>query len=114
MQRARPAARYTLPNSFERSMPPSQISPAESILIDLVHDLRQHLGNIETSLYCLGLLGEVAPTRSHGHLHTIELQVARAGERLAEAGAAINRLRAQRAEGAGDRQFTNPATSAAS
>src|SRR5689334_17508193 len=41
-----------------------KFSPAETILVDLVHDLRQHLGNIETSVYCLGLVSDSAETRA--------------------------------------------------
>jgi hypothetical protein len=91
--------RYTL-LAPENDMP-SNISPAEAILIDLVHDLRQHLGNIETSAYCLGLLSDPAQPRTHDYLRTIEQQVARAERRLSEAGAEVTRLRAQRA-GAGE------------
>jgi hypothetical protein len=79
-------------------MPSSNISPAENLLIDLVHDLRQYLGNIETSAYCLNLLVDSAPPRAQGYLTTIEQQVASAERRLSEAGAAITRLRPQPAE----------------
>jgi hypothetical protein len=87
-------------------MPPSQNTSAETLLIDLVHDLRQHLGNIETSLYCLNLLNETAAPLAHGHLRTIEAQVKRAGNRLSEAGTAVRRLRSQRADEA-KRDMTN-------
>jgi hypothetical protein len=93
-------------------MPSSKISPAETILIDLVHDLRQYLGNIETSVYCLGLLSDSAQTRTHGYLRTIEQQVARAERRLSEAGAELTRLRAQRAEAAEILALTKSTTSA--
>jgi hypothetical protein len=93
-------------------MPSSKASPAETILIDLVHDLRQHLGNIETSVYCLGLLGDSAPPRAHAYLRTIEQQVARAESRLSQAGAELNRLRAQRAEATEILALTNSSTSA--
>jgi hypothetical protein len=92
-------------------MPSSKFSPAETILIDLVHDLRQHLGNIETSVYCLGLLSDSAQTRTHGYLRTIEQQVSRAECRLSEAGAKLTRLRAQRAEPAESLVLTKSATS---
>jgi uncharacterized protein involved in exopolysaccharide biosynthesis len=87
------------------------IFPAETILIDLVHDLRQDLGSIETSVYCLGLLGDSAQTRARGYLRTIEQQVARAESRLSEAGAALTRLRAQRGETAEILDLTKSATS---
>jgi len=93
-------------------MPLSKISPAETILIDLVHDLRQHLGNIETSAYCLGMLSDSAQPRAHGYLRTIEQQVACAESRLSEAGAAVSCLRAQRAEGAEILDLTKSTTSA--
>jgi hypothetical protein len=93
-------------------MPSSQISPAETILIDLVHDLRQHLGNIEISAYCLGLLTDSGQTRIHTHLRTIEQQVARAERRLSEAGAAASGLRAQPAEAGAILDLTKSTTSA--
>ena len=93
-------------------MPSSKVSPSETILIDLVHDLRQDLGNIETSVYCLELLRDPAQTRAHGYLRTIEQQVARAEGRLSAAGAAVSRLRAQRANGEEILDLTNSTTSA--
>lgn len=89
-----------------------KISPAETILVDLVHDLRQHLGNIETSVYCLGMVSDSAQTRAHRYLRTIEQQVAHAESRLSDAGAALSRLRAQRAEGAESLDFTKSTTAA--
>jgi hypothetical protein len=93
-------------------MPSSKASPAENILIDLVHDLRQYLGNIETSVYCLGLVSDSANTRVSGYLHTIERQVAGAEARLSEAGAQLNSLRAQRSEPAEILALTKSTTSA--
>ncbi|MCX6630651.1 MAG: hypothetical protein NTW28_23795 [Candidatus Solibacter sp.] len=93
-------------------MPLSKISPAETILIDLVHDLRQDLGNIETSVYCLGLLSVSPQTTAQGYLRTMEQQVAHAEGRLAEAGAQLTRLRAQRAEAAEILDLTKSTTSA--
>jgi hypothetical protein len=93
-------------------MPSSKTSPAETILIDLVHDLRQHLGNIETSAYCLGLICDSSQTRTHSYVHIIEQQVARAEALLSEAGAAVSRLRTQPAEPAEILDLTNSTTSA--
>jgi hypothetical protein len=93
-------------------MPSSHISPAETILIDLVHDLRQHLGNIEMSVYCLGLTSDSQQTQVNGHLRMIERQVEGAGRRLAEAGAAVSQLRAQRAEASAILDLTKSTTSA--
>ena len=56
-----------------------KVSPAEAILVDLVHDLRQYLGNIETSVYCLELQSESTHVRSRGYLRTIQQQLAHAG-----------------------------------
>jgi hypothetical protein len=93
-------------------MPSSNTSAAEIILIDLVHDLRQHLGNIETSAYCLGLICDSTQARTHSYLRIIEQQVQRAESRLSEAGAAVGRLRTQRAEPAEILNLTKSATSA--
>ena len=93
-------------------MPSSKTSPAEDILIDLLHDLRQHLGNIETSAYCLGLVCDSAETRAGGYLSIIEQQVACAESLLSEAGAAVGRLRTQRDGAAEILDFTKSATSA--
>jgi signal transduction histidine kinase len=71
----------------------SEISPSEAILNDLVHDLRQPLGNIETSAYVLNLLTDPAEVRAHEHLRVIEQQVARAAALLSEAAAELRRLR---------------------
>jgi K+-sensing histidine kinase KdpD len=71
----------------------SEISPSEAILNDLVHDLRQPLGSIETSAYILNLLTDPAQIRAHEHLRAIEQQVARAAAMLAEAVAELRRLR---------------------
>jgi len=90
----------------------SNLSPAETILIDLVHDLRQHLGTIETNAYCLGLLRDSTETRFHGCLRAIEQQVEYAGSRLSEASAELTRLRAQRGEAAASFPLTKSATSA--
>jgi len=88
------------------------IPPTEALLIDLVHDLRQLLGNIGTSVYCLSLVNGSEPPRAHVYLRTIEQQVARASNRLTEARAELNRLRAQRAGAEEVLAFTNSSTSA--
>jgi hypothetical protein len=93
-------------------MPSSTIPTSETILIDLVHDLRQYLGNIETSAYCLGLLSDSAPPRARVYLRTIEQQVARAESRLCEAGAELHRMRAQRGADDDILVLTNSTTSA--
>ena len=74
-------------------MPLSQLSPSEAIVMDLVHDMRQPLGNIETSAYCLNLLTDPEQVRVRQHLRVIEQQVERAAALLAEAAAELRRLR---------------------
>jgi signal transduction histidine kinase len=71
----------------------SETSTSEAILHDLVHDLRQPLGNIETSAYCLNLLTDPEHVRAHEHLRAIEQQVARAAALLTQAVAELRRLR---------------------
>ena len=93
-------------------MPSSNLSPSETVLVDLVHDLRQYLGNIETSAYCLGLLSDSAPPRARVYLRTIEQQVACAESRLSQAGAELSRMRAQRAGDSEILALTNSTTSA--
>jgi hypothetical protein len=93
-------------------MPSSTASPSETILIDLVHDLRQNLGIIETSVYCLKLLSDSTQSRALDYLRTIEQQVARADRRLSDAGTEMSRLRAQPAAGDEILALTNSATSA--
>jgi signal transduction histidine kinase len=63
----------------------TESSPSEAILMDLVHDLRQPLSNIETSAYCLNLLTDPAHARAREHLRAIEQQVAHAAELLSQA-----------------------------
>jgi len=83
----------------------------EALLTDLIHDLRQDLGNIETSVYCLNLIAEPKESRAREYLRTIEEQVERAADRLSAASAELTRLKAQRAEGAPALDLTNSATS---
>jgi hypothetical protein len=99
-------------HSPEHKMSSYKISPAETILVDLVHDLRQYLGNIETSVYCLELQNESTHMRSRGYLRTIQQQLAHADSRLSDAGAALTRLRTQRRDGDEILALTNSATSA--
>lgn len=106
-----PYALYS-PVSSEFNMPSYKTSTVETIFIDLVHDLRQNLGNIETTLYCLGMLSHSGQPRIHAYLRTIEQQVARAESRLCQAGTELNRLRAQPAEVAEILDVTNSTTSA--
>lgn len=88
----------------------STTSP-EEILHGLVHDLRQPLGNIETSLFYLELV--LGPTSQgvHEHLQNLEIQVAKAAQLLACAADASRQLRDQCAE-ADSLDFTKSTTAA--
>lgn len=93
-------------------MPFSSSSAAEALLANLIHDLRQDLGTIETSVYCLNLISDAKQSRTKEFLRTIEQQVERAASRLSLAGAELSRMKAQRAETAEACDLTNSATSA--
>jgi signal transduction histidine kinase len=78
--------------------PPNRCREAEDILMCCVHDMRQPLGTIETSVFILSLLlGDLAGQVPE-HLRTIERQVEVAAQTLNEAVAELRRLRAQRTE----------------
>lgn len=70
----------------------------DRILKNLVHDLRQPLGNIETSAYYLGLLLRNEDSHAREQIRTIEQQVDRAAAMLTEAVAEFNRVRSATAE----------------
>ncbi len=70
----------------------------DHILKNLVHDLRQPLGNIETSAYYLGLLLRNENPHVREQIRTIEQQVDRAAAMLTQALAELNRQRALLAE----------------
>ena len=93
-------------------MPISSKSAAEVLLANLIHDLRQDLGTIETSVYCLNLISDAKQSRTRQYLRTIELQVERAAGRLSVAGAELTRMQAQRGETVDVLERTNSATSA--
>jgi len=89
-------------------MSPHPSSQTEGILANLVHDLRQPLGNIETSVFYLDLLLNHPQGHVREQLRAIEHQVAHAARRLSEAAEELRRLRAQRPPENPDR--TNSAT----
>jgi len=86
------------------------IARHEDLLINLIHDLRQPLGAIETSVYLLNLVTPPADARVHAQLQAIECQLGDASRLLAEATAALRRLPAQRAERVESLDLTNPVT----
>jgi len=71
---------------------------AEQLLVNLVHDLRQPLGNIETGTYVLSILLRDAPAPAREHLGAIERQLDMASSMLSEVAAELRRLKAHRAE----------------
>ena len=72
--------------------------PAEELLRDVVHELRQPLGTIETSAYLLNRMLHGAEGQAYQHLCTIERQVDVAARILNEAVAQLGRLRTQPAD----------------
>ena len=89
--------------------------PAEKLLKDMVHDLRQPLGTIETSAYLLNRLLRGTEGQAYQHLCTIERQVDLAARLLNEAAAELCRLRSQRATQTAESEsldFTKPETAA--
>jgi hypothetical protein len=90
---------------------------SEDILHSLVHDLRQPIGNLETSLFYLDLVLEHPSVRVYEQMRTMERQVAQAAQLLDRASEALRALRGQRKadEGAGAPEslpLTKSATSA--
>ncbi len=84
-------------------------SEPDEILAELVHDLRQPLGNIDTSAFYLDLLLGHPEGPVQDQLRLIEQQVARATRLLADAAAQLRSQRAQRG-GAESLVLTNSAT----
>lgn len=78
--------------------PSNRCREAEDILMGCVHDMRQPLGTIETSVFVLSLLLSDLAGQVPEHLRTIERQVAVAAQTLNEAVAELRRLQAQRTE----------------
>ena len=76
----------------------SCLNPAEAALASLVHDLRQPLGNIEMSVWCLRTLAESADPRIREQIAIIERQIERAEEMLAVAAADLSHERTRRGE----------------
>ncbi len=72
--------------------------PAEELLKRLSHDLRQHLGNIETSAYVLKLLLDDGPEHVRKHLLIIERQVESAAMAVSAAAAELRQLQTRDVE----------------
>jgi signal transduction histidine kinase len=80
-------------------MPASAKAESEELLINLVHDLRQPLANLEASAYVLRKWLPDLPAPAVEHIRTIERQVAQAVLLLNDATSDLRRLRSQSAEG---------------
>jgi len=91
---------------------------AEEILHSLVHDLRQPLGNLETSLFYLDLVSTHASSRIREQMLAMERQVNLATQLLHRATEDLHALRSQRLAGDGGAAgpeslpLTNSATAA--
>ena len=75
-------------------MPSSAASDSEELIAHLAHELRQPLGTIETSAYCMNFLLGQEHTAAREQLRIIERQVAHAARILNEAAAETRQRRA--------------------
>lgn len=71
-------------------------TPTEEIVQSLVHDLRQPLGNIEISIFCLHMMLDHPSDGVRQQLRTMERQVAQATVLLQRAVDELRALRTQR------------------
>jgi signal transduction histidine kinase len=93
-------------------MPTHQsLSDTEQLLMNVLHDLRQPLGNIELTAYHLHLILGEPKGKALEQIRTIEAQVERASGILTEAAGALVRLRTQR-EASPSLPLTNAASPA--
>ena len=76
------------------------MTPCEHLLVNLVHDLAQPLGNIETAAWCLDRA--VDPARAQDYARLIREQAEHAATLLAAATAELARVRAERLDSASD------------
>lgn len=83
----------------------------ESLLTALIHDLRQPLGNIECSVWCLKSLAASADPRIREQIGLIERQVEEASRLLSRAAAEIGSARLHRAAAPESLATTNSASS---
>jgi signal transduction histidine kinase len=78
----------------------SHMFSCEQVLIDLIHDLRQPLGSIGTSAYCLDLSIDPKDSRAQRYLQQIQQQIERADDMLSAACAELARVRDECVEAA--------------
>jgi signal transduction histidine kinase len=70
------------------------MSPIESSVATLIHDLRQPLGNIESSAWCLSSLTQNSDPRIREQIRLIQRQIEAAENILTAASADLARSRA--------------------
>jgi hypothetical protein len=90
---------------------------SDEILHTLVHDLRQPLGNLETSLFYLDMVLDQPSDRIRDQMRLMERQIAQAMQLLHRAGEELRAARAQRVEAEGAVEhltFTKSASAALS
>src|SRR6476646_9894688 len=92
------AVRYNDATPEPQTMP-STDRQAEKILSNVVHDLRQPLGNIEISSYLLHRILHEMDGQACQHLRNIERQIDLASRILSDAAAEMNSLNCQATEG---------------
>ena len=83
------------------------LNASETTLANLIHDLRQPLGNIENSTWCLSSLTGHSDPRVQEQVALIERQVQAAENLLTAAAAELSRARGQAAEGAAKGEIAN-------
>src|SRR5215510_7122683 len=106
-----PRLRYTgEPPEF--AMRPSTLPESEELLADLVHDLRQPLGTIDSSACYLKILLDGAQSAVQEQLRLIQQQVELAARLLAEAAARRPRQRVQGAAAGESLDLTKSHTAA--
>jgi len=85
-------------------------NPTEIALANLIHDLRQPLGNIESSVWCLRSFLATAEPRVQEQAALIGRQVEEAARLLAAAAEELRRATAQRGDAAVNLEVTNSAS----
>ena len=93
------------------------VTSSEQIVHDLIHDLRQPLGNVETGIFYLELVLEQPSNRVSEQMQIMARQLAQAAQLLHRASEELRALRTQRTMdgGAGMPEslpLTNSATAA--
>lgn len=86
------------------------ITSHDQILVDLIHDLRQRFGNMETSLFYLDLVLNHPSGPVREQLRTMEIQVAQAAQLLHRATEQLHVSRDQRAAAGASLPLTKPVT----